>query len=64
MGVSEYSQNAFSHENIDMNADDQSKQGPETEIGTENPNGPESEGTYGGNVGTDVISPQEHASDD
>jgi hypothetical protein len=35
-----------------------------TEIGTENPNGPESEGTDGGNVGTDVISPREGAFDD
>ncbi len=42
-------------------------------IGTKNPNGPESEGTDGGdtsinvpgdNVGTDVISPREGASDD
>jgi hypothetical protein len=40
-----------------MNANDQYKQGPETEIGTDNPNGPESEGTDDGNVGTDVISP-------
>jgi hypothetical protein len=47
MGGSEHSQNEFPHENIDMNANDQSKQGPETEIGTENPNGPESEGTDG-----------------
>jgi hypothetical protein len=47
-----------------MNANDQFKQGPETEIGTENPNGPESEGTDGGNVGTNVISPLEGASDD
>ncbi len=55
-----------------MNANDQSKQGPEPEIGTENSYGPESEGTDGGdtsinvpgdNVGTDVISPQESASD-
>ncbi len=30
----------------------------------ENPNGPESEGTDGVNVGTDVISPLEGASDD
>ncbi len=72
MGGSEHSQNEFSHKNIDMNANDQYKQGPEPEIGTENPNGPESEGTDGGdtsinvpggNVGTDVISPQEGASD-
>jgi hypothetical protein len=61
MGGSEHSQNVFPHKNIDMNANDQSKQGPEREIGTENPNGPESDGTDGGNVGNDVISP---ASDD
>jgi hypothetical protein len=47
-----------------MNANDQFKQGPETDIGTDNPKGPELEGTDGGNVGTDVISPQEGASDD
>jgi hypothetical protein len=50
MGGSEHSQNEFLHEKIDMNANDQSKQGPETEIVTKNPNGPESEGTDGGNV--------------
>jgi hypothetical protein len=61
---SEHSQNEFSHKNIDMNANDQSKQGSETEIGTVNPNRPESEGTDGGNVGTDVISPLEGASDE
>jgi hypothetical protein len=64
MGESEHSQNEFPHENIDMNVNDQSKQGPETEIGTENPNGPESKGTDGGNFGTDVISPIEGAFDD
>jgi hypothetical protein len=64
MGGSEHSQNEFLHTNIDMNANDQSKQGPEIEIGTENLNGPESEGTDDGNFGTDVISPQEGASDD
>jgi hypothetical protein len=64
MGGSEHSQNEFPHKNIDMNANDQSKQGPETEVGTENPNGPESEGTDGGNVETNVISPLEGASDD
>ncbi len=47
-----------------MNANDLSKHGQETEIGTDNPNGPESEGTDGGNIGTDVISPLEGASDD
>jgi hypothetical protein len=57
MGGSEHSQNEFPHKNIDKNANDQSKQGPEAKIGTENPNGPKSEGTDGGNVGTDVISP-------
>jgi hypothetical protein len=45
MGGSEHPQNEFPQEDIDMNANDQSKQGPETEIGTENPNGPELEGT-------------------
>jgi hypothetical protein len=57
MGGSEHSQNEFPHKNIEMNANNQSKQGPETEIDAENPNRPESEGTAGGNVGTDVISP-------
>jgi hypothetical protein len=64
MGENEHSQNKFSHHNIDMNANDQSKHQPEPEIGTENPNGPESEGTGGVDnsinvpgdyVGTDVI---------
>jgi hypothetical protein len=35
-GGSEHSQNEFSYKNIDMNANDQSKQGPETEIGAKN----------------------------
>jgi hypothetical protein len=48
-----------------MDANDQSKQGPEPEIGLENQNKPESEVTDGGhasinvpgvNIGTDVIS--------
>jgi hypothetical protein len=47
-----------------MNANDQYKQGPETDIGTDNPTRPALEGTDGGNVGTDVISPQEGTSDD
>jgi hypothetical protein len=38
MGESEYSQYEFLHDNIDMNANDQSKHQPESEIGTENPN--------------------------
>jgi hypothetical protein len=64
MGGSEHSQNAFAHENNDMNANDQFKQGLETDIGPDNPKRPELEGTDGGNVGTDVVSPQEGASDD
>ncbi len=47
-----------------MNENDQYKQGPETNIGTDNPKRPEFEGTDSGNFGTDVISPQEGASDD
>jgi hypothetical protein len=35
-----------------------------TDFGTDNPKRPESEGTDGGNIGTDTISPQEGASDD
>jgi hypothetical protein len=63
MGGSEHSQDEFLHDNIDMNANDQSKHQPEPKIGTENPKGPESEGTYGSDtsinvpgdyVGTDV----------
>jgi hypothetical protein len=64
MAGSEHPQNEFAHKNNDMNANDQSKHGPETEIGTDNPNEPESEGSDGGNVVTDVISPLEGASDD
>jgi hypothetical protein len=64
MGGSEHSQSEFARENDDMNANDQYKQGPETDIGTDNPKRPEVEGTDGGNVGTDIISPQEGASDD
>ncbi len=56
--------NKFSHENNDMNANDQYKQGPETDIGTDNPKRLKLEGTDGGNVGTDVFSPREGASDD
>ncbi len=37
-----------------MNANDQSKHQPEPVIGTENPNGPESEGTDGGDISTNV----------
>ena len=56
-----------------MNANDQSKQVPVPEIGTENQNEPESEVTDGSdtlinvpddNIGTDVFSPGEGGSDD
>ncbi len=62
-----------SHENFDMDVNDQSKQGPNLDIGTENQNGPESEVTDGDdtsinapgvNIGTDVILPGEGGSDD
>jgi hypothetical protein len=52
MGGSEHSKN------------DQYKQGPKTDFGTDNPKRPELEGTDGDNVETDSISPQEGASDD
>jgi hypothetical protein len=66
-------ENQFSHDNIDENANDQSKHQLDPKIGTENTEGPESECKDGGdtsinvqgdNVGTDVISPQEGASVD
>jgi hypothetical protein len=47
-----------------MNSNDQYKQGPKIDFGTDNPKRPELEDTDGGNVGTDIISPQEGASDD
>ncbi len=59
--------------NIDRNANDQSRHQIDPEIGTEKTKGPGSECKDGGdtsinvpgdNVGTDVISPQEGASDD
>jgi hypothetical protein len=61
------------HKNFDIDANDQSKRGPEPEIGTENQQGPESEVTEGGDtstnkpgnsIGTEVISPGEGGSDD
>jgi hypothetical protein len=73
MGGSVQVENQFSHDNIDENANDQSKHRLDPEIGTENTKGPESEckdggdtsiNVQGGNVGTDIISPQEGASDD
>ena len=36
MGGSEHSHNEFAHKNNDMNASDQYKQGPETDIGIDN----------------------------
>jgi hypothetical protein len=73
MGGSVQVENQFSHDNIDENANDQSKHQLDPDIGTENTEGPESECKDGGdtsinvpgdNVGTDIISPQEGASDD
>ncbi len=73
MGGSVQVENQFSHDNIDENANDQSKHRLDSKIGTENTIGPESEckdfgdtsiNVPGDNVGTDVISLQEGASDD
>jgi hypothetical protein len=64
LGGSEHSKNEFAHKNNDKNSNDQYKQGPKTDFGTDNPKRPELEGTDGGNVGTDLIYPQEGASDD
>ncbi len=47
-----------------MNAKDWFNHGTETDFGTNNPKIPELEGTDGGNVGGDVISPREGSSDD
>ncbi len=61
------------HTNFDIDANDQTKQGPEPEIGTENQHEPESEVTNGGDtstnkpgdsIGTKVFSPGEGGSDD
>jgi hypothetical protein len=73
MGGSVQVENQFSHDNIDENANDQSKHQLDPKIGTENTEGPESEYKDGGdtsinvpgdNIGSDVISLQEGASDD
>ncbi len=64
MGGSEHSINEFAHKNNDMNSNDQYKQGLKTDFCTDNLKRPELEGTDGGNVRTDIISPQEGASDD
>jgi hypothetical protein len=73
MGGSVQVENQCSHDNIDENANDQSKHRLDPKIGTENTKGPKSECKDGGdtsinvpgdNVGTDVISPREGASDD
>jgi hypothetical protein len=64
MGGSEHSKNEFAHKNNDMNSNDQYKQGPKKDFGTNNPKRPELKGTDGGNVGTVIISPQESAFDD
>jgi hypothetical protein len=62
MAGSEHSKNEFANKNNDMNSNDQYKQGPKTDFGTDNVKRPVLEGTDGGNVGTDIISPQEGAS--
>ncbi len=41
-----------SHKTFDIDANDQTKQGPEPEIGTENQQGPESEVTKGADTST------------
>jgi hypothetical protein len=73
MGGSLQVENRFSPDNIDENANDQSKHQLDPKIGTENLKGPESECKDGGDtsinvpsdiVRTDVISPREGASDD
>ncbi len=73
MGGSVQVENQFSHDNIDENANDQSKHQLDPGIGTENTKGPESEckdsgdtsiHVPGDNVGTDVIFPREGAFDD
>ncbi len=73
MGGSVQVENQFSHDNIDENANDQSKHQLDPKIGRETPKGPESECKDGGdtsinvsgdNVPTDVISPPEGASDE
>ncbi len=73
MGGSVQVEKQFSHDNIDENANDQPKHQLDPKIGTVNIEGPESECKDGGdtsinvpgdNVGSDVISPWEGASDD
>ncbi len=73
MGGSVQVDNQFSHDNIDENANDQSKYRPDPETGTKIPKKPESECKDGGNtfinvpgdnVPTDVISPPEGASEE
>jgi hypothetical protein len=73
MGGSVQVENQFSHDNNDENTNDQSKHQLDPKIGTENPKGPKSECKDGGdtsinvpgdNVQTDVISPQEGASNE
>jgi hypothetical protein len=73
MGGSVQVDNQFSYDNIDENANDQSKYQPDPNIDTEIPKGTESECKDGGdtsinvpgdNVPTDVISPPEGASEE
>ncbi len=72
MGGSVQVENKFLHDNIDENANDQSKHQLDLKIVTENTKGTKSECKDGGDTsinvpgdnGTDVISPREGASDD
>ncbi len=61
-------ENQFSHDNIDENANDQSKHGLDPKIGTETTKGPESECKDSGDTSTNVpgdnVAPREGASDD
>jgi hypothetical protein len=59
IGGSENSKNKFAHKYNNINSNDQYKQGSKTDFGTDNPKRPKLEGADGGNVGPDIISPQE-----
>ncbi len=54
MGGSVQVDNQFLHDNIDENANDQSKHQPDPKIGTEIPKGPESEFKDGGDTSINV----------
>ena len=58
MGGSVQVENQFSHDNLDENANDQSKHRLDPKIGTENPKGPESECEMGVDSNTKVTNLQ------